>query len=48
MVLNFLNEMDSVDNYFSYELSDMEKSLFLEYYILLPETFKTCSMRKFW
>ncbi|MCL2067676.1 MAG: hypothetical protein FWG99_09465 [Treponema sp.] len=40
IIISFLNEFDNVDNYASHELSDDERLLFMDYYDLLPETFK--------
>jgi hypothetical protein len=39
-VINFINQMDSTDVYSGYELTEMERITFLEYYNLLPEKYK--------
>jgi hypothetical protein len=41
IIVNSVNEMDRVDIYSSYELTDEEKQLFMDYYNLLPITYKT-------
>jgi hypothetical protein len=40
IIINSLNEMDNVNNYTSYKLSDDEKQLFIGYYDFLPLSYK--------
>jgi hypothetical protein len=46
IIINLLNDMDNVDNYSSYELDYDEKTLFMDYYALLPPKFKNIIFEK--
>jgi hypothetical protein len=45
-VINRINQMDVTDMYSGYELTDIEKNTFMEYYDLLPETYKNIMKEK--
>ncbi len=39
-VISYLNKMDTTDKYLSYELTDDEKKLFIDYFNILPNKYK--------
>jgi hypothetical protein len=45
-IIYFLNEFDNVDNQSSFALNDNEKQLFVEYYEILPLTYKNIISEK--